>query len=274
MNIYEPIKSKIIKTVDQSYDTRTFRLDTSKLDFKFEPGQFVEVSLPGLGEAPFGITSCPEETGYIDVAIRRVGTVTNQLHALKVGAPVWFRGPYGVGFPYEAMFGKDVLYIGGGTGLFPLRSSINHVLANKEKFGKVTVLYGARTPVDLMYKNEFESWKKQCNFLVTVDTPKTPDGKECGWNECVGVVTTLFDKLTYPIKGAIAMIAGPPIMYKFVIKKLRESGLADKQIYVSLERLMKCGVGKCQHCQINHKYCCLDGPVFNLPELGELPEAI
>jgi len=273
MSIYEPWRAQILKVSDLTYDAKLFRIKVPR-SFDYEPGQFVELSIPGIGEAPISISSTPLEKGYIDLGIRRVGAVTNAIHAKKAGEAVYIRGPYGTGYPFEAIKGKDILFVSGGTSLATIRSSINYVLAHKKEFGKVTIMYGARTPADLWFREEFDSWKKQSNFLVTVDSPRNPDGNECGWNECVGVVTTLFDKVDFPLKDHIAVICGPPIMYTFVIKKLKELGVSDRQIYISLERLMKCGVGKCQHCQVNHKYACIDGPVFNYADTGELPEAI
>ncbi|MCS7118754.1 MAG: FAD/NAD(P)-binding protein [Archaeoglobaceae archaeon] len=271
-NIYKPFKSKILKIVEQTCDTKVFRLEVK--DFKYMPGQFVELSIPGIGEAPISITSSPHEEGYIDLCVRRVGNVTNALHRMNVGDYVWIRGPYGVGFPFETIKGKDIVYVAGGIGMAPLRSSLRYVLHKKKDFGKVTLLYGARTPADLLYKEEFDIWAKECNFLVTVDSDKLPDGKPSGWKGNIGVVTTLFAKLGYSIKDAIGIVCGPPAMYKFVIQEFRKAGMPDSSIYISLERHMKCGVGKCQHCQINNRYVCIDGPVFNYADVKHLPESI
>ncbi|MEM2869317.1 MAG: FAD/NAD(P)-binding protein [Thermoplasmata archaeon] len=273
MNIYQPQKRTIMKVTELNYDTKVFRIKVSR-GFTHQPGQFVELSVPGIGEAPISICSSPEEKGYIDLCIRRVGSVTNAVHKMTAGDAIYIRGPYGVGFPLDSIKGKDIVYLLGGLGLPPVRGHINYVLAHKEDFGRVTILYGARTPADLLFKHEFDDWKKRANFLVTVDAAKNPDGTPCHWDGCVGFGVALIDKLTYPIKDAVGIIVGPPVMYKFAIKRFKEAGMEDRQIYVSLERLMKCGVGKCQHCQINHKYCCLDGPVFNYAEVKELPEAI
>jgi NAD(P)H-flavin reductase len=273
MNIYEPFRAEILKIDALNHDTRVFRLRVPR-GFEYEPGQFVELSIPGVGEAPISITSSPKEKGYIDLCVRKVGSVTNALHALDSNGAVFIRGPYGRGFPFEGVHGKDLVFLSGGIGLAPMRSAINHALAHKHLFGRIAILHGARTPADLLFKDEYDGWKKEARFLVTVDSPRNPDGNECGWNECVGVVTTLVDKLEYPIKDAVGFICGPPGMYRFAIQKFKTAGMEDRHIYVSLERLMKCGLGKCQHCQIDHKYACLDGPIFNLAEMRELPEAI
>jgi len=273
MNQYQPGSTKILKVTELNYDTTVFRIKMPR-SFTHEPGQFVELSVPGLGEAPISIASSPEEKGYIDLCIRKVGTVTNAIHAMKAGDTVYVRGPYGVGFPVEAIKGRDIVYLLGGLGLPPVRGHINYVLAHKEDFGTVTILYGARTPADLLFKDDFDGWMKQADFQVTVDAAKNPDGTACTWDGCVGFGVSLIDKLAYPIKDSVGIIVGPPVMYKFAIKRFKEAGMEDSQIYISLERLMKCGLGKCQHCQINHKYCCLDGPVFNYGETKELPEAI
>jgi sulfite reductase subunit B len=272
-NIYLPWRSTILQTEDQPCRNKVFRLKVGN-GFTYEPGQFVEVSLPGIGEMPISITSSPYEKGYIDLCIRSVGSVTNAIHKMNVGDVVWLRGPYGIGFPYDEMRGKDIIYIAGGIGMVPLRSSINLVLANKGDFGKVTIFYGAKTPSELLFGSEFQKWGKDANFLTSVDSPVEAEGKACHWTGNVGVVTTLFDKIDYPLRDAIGIVCGPPVMYKFVIRKLKAAGMEDKQIYISLERMMKCGVGKCQHCQINHKYVCMDGPVFNYAEAKDLPEAV
>lgn len=271
-NIYKPFKSKILKIINQTYDTKVFRLEVD--NFKYSPGQFVELSILGIGEAPISINSSPHEEGYIDLCVRRVGNVTNALHRMEVGNHVWIRGPYGVGFPFEIIKGKDIVYVAGGIGMAPLKSSINHVIYNKGDFGKITILYGARTPADLLFKEEFDKWSKECNFLVTVESTKLPNGGLSDWRGNIGLVTTLLNKLDYPIKDAIGIVCGPPAMYKPVIQELKKAGMSNSSIYLSLERRMKCGVGKCQHCQINNKYVCIDGPVFNYADIKYLPEAM
>lgn len=272
-NIYMPWKTRVMSIEDQPCATKVFRIK-SPMNFSYEPGQFVEVSIPGIGEAPISLASNPTERGYIDLCIRVAGNVTQAIHRLNSGDPVWIRGPYGVGFPYETIKGKDIVYVAGGIGMAPLHSSINYVLANKQEFGKVTILYGAKTPSELLYKSEFEKWARGAHFLTSVDSPSNPNGTQSTWTGNVGVVTTLFDKIDYPIKDAVGIICGPPVMYKFVIRRFKGAGMEDRSIYISLERLMKCGVGKCQHCQIDHKYVCMDGPVFNYAEATGLPEAI
>jgi sulfite reductase subunit B len=272
-NIFMPWKAQILQIDEQPCSVKIFKLKVRK-DFTYETGQFVEVSLPGIGEMPICLSSSPCDKGFIEICVRAVGSVTNAVHGKKVGDALWIRGPYGVGFPYDSIKGRDIVFVAGGIGMFPVRSSINMILANKKEFGKVTILYGAKTPTELFFKNEFDKWTREANFLTSVDSPNLPDGTGCGWTGNIGVVTTLFDKIPYPVKDAVGIVCGPPVMYKFVIKKFKEAGMDDRSIFLSLERMMKCGVGKCQHCQVNNRYVCMDGPVFNYAEAKDLPEAL
>ena len=247
-------------------------------EFKFKdgkelgqrPGQFVELSIFGIGEAPISVTSSPTRQGSFELAIRNVGSVTNTIHNMEKGAVVGIRGPFGNGFPINALTGKDILFIAGGIGLFPLRSLIQYVVDKRSSFGKVTILFGATSPSVRMFVNETEEWKKRpdIEFLETVDRA------EAGWTGNVGVITTLIPKVQFEPKKTVAVIVGPPIMYRFVINELKKRDMADENIVMSLERRMKCGVGKCGHCQINGVYVCQEGPVFTLAQLRSLREAV
>jgi NAD(P)H-flavin reductase len=236
-----------------------------------KPGQFVMLSIPGVGEAPFVITSSPSRSnGTFEVCVRKVGDVTGVLHGLQPGAKVGIRGPLGNGFPLDKMRGRDMLFAPGGMGLPPARSLINQVLDERDQFGRVIILYGAKTPAELLFPEELDEWAKRddVEFHVTVDRA------DDSWDGNVGVITTLFPKLTVDPHNTIAVTIGPPIMYRFVLMELLGKGIPENHIYVSLERRMKCGVGKCGHCQINSIYCCKEGPVFTYAEIKNVPEAL
>ena len=235
------------------------------------PGQFVGVSVPGIGEAPISISSSPDMAGSFEMVVRKVGRLTEALHALPAGASVGIRGPLGTAFPVDTeLLGKDLLIICGGIGLIPIRSVIQYVLHRRSDYGQITILYGARTPGDRIFQQEIESWRAMENvtYLETVDRADE------SWQGHVGVITTLLPGLAVSAVSTRTIICGPPIMYKFVITGLAARGVPYEHIYVSLERRMKCGVGKCGHCQINGLYACIDGPVFNYATLADIREAI
>jgi NAD(P)H-flavin reductase len=235
------------------------------------PGQFVEVSALGIGEAPLSISSSPSRSnGRFELCVRKAGDVTSALHQLQPGDGVGIRGPYGRGFPIEKFRGKDLLFAPGGLGLAPLRSLINQVLDERALFGRVIILYGARTPAELLFKDELEQWgqRKDVELRLTVDRG------DDGWTGHVGVITTLFKDVSIYPRNTVAVTCGPPVMYRFVLIELLGKGLSEGNIYLSLERRMKCGVGKCGHCQINHIYACQSGPVFPYAEIKGLEEAL
>jgi len=241
-----------------------------------KPGQFVEVSIFGYGEAPFGISTPPGNTPVFEIMVRQVGNVTKKLCSLKPGDKVGIRGPLGNGFDVKSFEGKTLLFTSGGTGMVPMRSLINYVLDSKQrdKFKEIIILYGAKRPKEITFLGDVDRWKKirdvQCELTVDRCEPS-----EC-WDGCTGLITTLFPKIQadkLDTKNTIAVVIGPPVMYKFVIKCLQTLGIPNENIYVSLERRMKCGVAKCGHCQINGIYVCKEGPVFNYEKLKPLPEA-
>jgi sulfite reductase subunit B len=235
-----------------------------------QPGQFVQVSLFGAGEAPISITSSPTKKDSFELCVREVGMLTKLLHKLEVGSTIGIRGPFGKGFDVESFKGKDILIVGGGIGIVPLRSLINYVIDNRQDYGRLIILYGAKNPNELLFPDELKQWEKSkdIEYNVTVDQG-TP-----AWNGNTGVITTLIPGLDLDLPNTITAVVGPPIMYKFVLMSLKTKRIPDENIYLSLERRMKCGVGKCGHCQINHSYVCQDGPVYHYPELKNLQEAI
>jgi NAD(P)H-flavin reductase len=241
-------------------------------DLGHVPGQFVEVSLFGIGEAPISVCSSPLRAGSFEMVVRRVGNVTDAMHRLHAGDKAGIRGPFGKGFPVEELEGKDIVFVAAGLGLPPLRSLITTVLdpSRRDRYGRVIVLYGVKSPSELMFDEDRAAWQKRdgAECLVTVDRPAP------GWTGHVGVITTLLPDLQLEPGRTVAAVCGPPVVYKFAILALRSKGLRDDQIYVSLERRMKCGVGKCGHCQINGVYVCQEGPVFNYARIRDLKEAI
>jgi sulfite reductase subunit B len=269
--LYVP-RSATLTRVEKLTDTETFfeiELDDGK-PLGHEPGQFVEISVLGYGEAPISVSSTPGGNTF-ELIVRKIGDVTTKLHSMKRGDKVGIRGPFGNGFDMESLKGKNILFIGGGIGIVPLRSPINYVLNNRSDFGEVTVLYGCKKPCEFIATEDIHGWEthKDIQYLKSADT--CPEG-EC-WEGEVGLITCLIPKATFDPTNTTAIVVGPPIMYKFVIRDLMNLGMSEDHIMVSLERRMKCGVGKCGHCQINGVYVCKDGPVFNYKDIKDLPEA-
>ncbi|MBI5886979.1 MAG: FAD/NAD(P)-binding protein [Deltaproteobacteria bacterium] len=232
------------------------------------PGQFYMVGLPGYGEAPFSVASPLGASEGLELCIRAVGNLTNAIHRVPKGGRLWIRGPFGTGFDAASMKGRDVVFIAGGIGIVPMRSLIKTIVGNPG-YGRLSLIYGTKSPDDLLFSGEMTEWSKAgLRAFVTIDKPAK------GWSGNVGVVTTLMAKLDIDPVRTTAVIIGPPVMYKFVIMNLRKAGMRDEDILVSLERRMKCGLGKCGHCQINGVYACQCGPVFKLSDLHGLPEAL
>lgn len=252
-----------------------FRLDDGD-DFHYMPGQFMSVSVPGVGEAPISICSSPTRLGpgEMEMVIRKAGAVTGVLHNMVVGQKVGLRGPFGSVFPVDTeMKGRDLLFICGGIGLVPVRSAIQYVLDNRNDYGEVTIMFGARTPADRLFVGDLRDWttRPHVRYLETVDQidPRGPE-----WKGRVGVITRLIPKVEFDPALTTTIVCGPPIMYRFVMVELRKINLQEDQVFLSLERHMKCGVGKCGHCQINGLYACQKGPVFKYSEIESVPEAI
>lgn len=259
-----------VETLSDKEKVFEFKLTDGK-ELGHKPGQFVELSIFGVGEAPISVSSSPTRKGSFELAVRATGSVTNALHKMEKGAQVGIRGPFGNGFPLETLKGKDILFVAGGIGLFPLRSLIVYVLDNRKDFGEVTTLFGCRSPQERLFIDQLNEWNtcKDMSFLETVD--RCADDT---WTGNVGVITSLFPKVSLNPARTYAVVVGPPIMYRFVIAECLKKGLADDHIVMSLERRMKCGVGKCGHCQINGLYCCQEGPVFTYAQVKSLKEAV
>jgi len=236
------------------------------------PGQFVQLSILGFTEAPISVASSPTRKGFFDLAIRRAGTLTAEMHRKVQGDRVGIRGPFGSNFDLFALKGKDLLLISGGCGLAPLRSLIQYCADRPDEFGRVEIIYGARNPDALLFKNDLAKWKNSSSFgcSITVDNV---NGGEC-FEGPVGLITALIPPLALDPAKALAVVVGPPPMYRAVIEELKKKGIASDRIYLSLERQMRCGVGKCGHCTIEHLYCCTDGPVFRLDRIEGVRGAI
>jgi len=272
LNPYKP-ENAIIKNIKkQTYDVKTYTLTFTKerKDFSFRPGQFVMLSLFGVGEAPFSLCSNPVEKKTLAFTIRNVGNVTKALDGLSEGDAVGVRGPYGTSWPLEEAQNKNILIVAGGVGMASLRSLIMYVANNRHDYRDVEILYGARKPDDLLFTDEFNHWAEIENtrLLLTVDT--VPKGS--AWAHNVGVVTTLFEKMHATSDNTVVMMCGPEIMMRFVVKGLMHRGFTDDQIFVSLERRMECGIGICGHCQLGTKFVCKEGAVFRFSEVKGLPD--
>ncbi|MGE5265190.1 MAG: FAD/NAD(P)-binding protein [Acidobacteriota bacterium] len=271
-SVYVPTPAKIVKITPM---TPLEKLLTIQLPagttLGHRPGQFVQVSLLGIGEIPISISSSPSRSnGTFEMCVRKVGDVTGAIHALGEGSHLGVRGPFGAGFPLERFKGKDILFAAGGLGLAPARSVINQVLDERGAYGRVVILYGAKTPADLLFKEELQalSERDDVEFHVTVDRG------DADWRGNVGVITRLFPKIAVDPRNTVAVTIGPPVMYRFVLMELLSKGIPEGEIWLSLERRMKCGIGKCGHCQINQLYCCVHGPSFTYAQIKGVEEAL
>ncbi|MBN2337097.1 MAG: FAD/NAD(P)-binding protein [Acidobacteria bacterium] len=266
---FMPQPGRIVEIADMTAKDRYFRVELEK-PLGHHPGQFVMVSVMGVGEAPISISNGPGKDNTLEMVIRRIGRLTQVLHDLKVGDTLGIRGPYGSGFDPANFYGRDVLFVAGGLGLVPLRSLITPVVAEANRFGKITLISGCRNPSEELYRDQLDEWTD-----AGIEVIRLVDGTEnMPWKFGVGLVTEPIPKLKLDPEKTVAALCGPPVMYKFVITALGARGVSYDQIYVDLERRMKCGVGKCGHCQINKIYCCQDGPVFRFSDLALLPEAL
>ncbi|MCK5490331.1 MAG: FAD/NAD(P)-binding protein [Candidatus Pacebacteria bacterium] len=271
-NQYEPIQTSIVKIEQLSPINKLFTLKIknkqTRNTFKFRHGQFFILSFPGFGEAPFGFCSSPTIRETFQVSIDQRGSLTSKLFKSKVGDNIGIRGPYGNGFDQKKIKNRNLVLVAGGCGLSPLRTIIQDANLHPEKFQNIQVFYGCRNPELLVFKDDYNQWNKNIEMNLTVDAP------DKNWKGDIGVVTNLLtpEKIS---SDSVAILVGPPIMYKFVIQKLIELGLNEKDIYVSLERRMHCGIGVCQHCVlVGGKYVCTDGPLFSYAEIKDTPEGI
>jgi len=266
-NIYKPLRAKLTEVIDESPLIKTFVLIPEE-EFSFKTGQFIELSVDGIGEAPFTPSSSPLITDRLEVTVMKTGYVTEIMHNLKPGAYMGIRGPYGRGYPVEDFFGKEVLILGGGCGLAPIRSLLYALEHISDNLKKVTLCYGSKTPSDCIYKPLFN----RLNSIKKFEAYRTVDQPDEEWNESVGVATKLLDKVTVDIKNSVAIVCGPPIMMKFGTIRIIEMGYTDEQIYLSMEKNMSCGLGKCGHCMMGEYFVCKDGPVFTYSELKNTPD--
>jgi NAD(P)H-flavin reductase len=273
-NPYLPIKAQITEVAQETasdLDIKTFKLklpEGAALDFM--PGQFLEVSLPGVGEAPFGFASSPLVKSHIDLCIKKMGTLTQAVHELVPGNSIYLRGPFGNTFPVEEMEGSNIVYITGGLGLAPLRPLIDYVFddTKRGKYGEVRMLCAARSSADFIFRYDYEKWERKMGrkIVLTIDRP------ECDWNGCVGFPHTMVKDLGIDSGSTYALLCGPPLMIKAVSASLVELGLPKERIITTLENRMSCGVGKCGKCNVGHMYVCVDGPVFRMSQLSKMPD--
>jgi sulfhydrogenase subunit gamma (sulfur reductase) len=273
-NIYMPYLMKIEKVTFEAPGVKTFMLKFVNEEdlnrFIFKAGQFGEYSVYGVGESTFCIASSPTRTGYIECTFRQTGKVTNALAGCEEGSIIGFRGPYGNTFPIDEWKGKNLLFIAGGIALPPMRCVIWNALDLRENFKDVTIIYGARSVKDLVYKHELEDWKrrKDVKLITTVD----PGGESPAWKGEIGFVPTIVEKTAPSSVNTIAIVCGPPVMIKYTFPVLAKLGFSDENIYTTLENRMKCGFGKCGRCNVGKVYVCKDGPVFTAAQLKELPD--
>jgi NAD(P)H-flavin reductase len=267
-NLYQPINGEIVEIIDESPTIKSFVI-VPQSAFSFATGQFVELTLPGEGEAPFTPSSSPAMTEKMEITIMKAGRVTERLHQCTTGQPVGIRGPYGKGYPVDDFVGKHVYIVGGGVGLAPIRSLFLTLVDRVKDFKSLVCRFGARTPADFIYKDTlFGAWQK----LDGVDIKLTVDQADGNWSGNVGVVTTILDPKDVDIDNAVAVVCGPPIMMKFATIKLLEYGFDPKTIYLSMEKNMSCGIGKCGHCMLGRYYVCKDGPVFTYDQIQKYPK--
>lgn len=271
--LYQPQLATVVEVVDETPDTRSLRLvfqDEALTEaFDFRAGQFGEYSVFGAGECTFCIANSPTQRGYIECCFKLVGKVTTALRELNTGDTVGFRGPYGNWFPLDDWRGKDIVFVAGGIGLAPVRCVIWNVLDRRDDFGDITIVYGARTVEDLVYKRELDVWRARDDVttVVTVD----PGGETPDWDGRVGFVPTVLGEAAPSADDAVCVMCGPPVMIKYSLPVLQDLGFSDGDVYTTLEMRMKCGVGKCGRCNIGPVYVCKDGPVFTAAQLSDLP---
>ncbi len=261
---YKTMHGKIIHTEMLTEKEKLFRIELEgKINLAHEPGQFVMVSIFGFGEAPISVCSSPDDKGHFEITVRKVGVFTDKLHKLGKGDMVGIRGPFGKGFPVDNMFGYDILIVAGGLGIVPLRSLIRYIMFHRNDFGNVQILLGCKTPQELLFKDETNEWMRRAEIKFNC----TVDRGDPSWKGNVGLITTLIPNVDINPLRTYGIVVGPPIMYKFVLVRLLEKKIPDHQIIVSLERRMKCGLGKCGHCQMEGVYVCQSGPVFDYAQL-------
>ena len=263
-NPYRPIKAKVIEVITETPSIKTIRIEPEE-PITFETGQFIELTIPGIGEAPFTPSSRPAMKDIMEITIMNVGKVTEKVHELKNGDIVGVRGPFGKGYPINKFKGKEILVVGGGCGFAPIRSLMYELFDRSGEFKKLFFRGGCKTPQELLYRGEIADWAKRKDL----DLKLTVDKGDREWKENVGVVTTILDGVEMDYENGIAIVCGPPVMMKFSTKKLIEMGFKTENIYLSMEKNMSCGIGKCGHCRLGIYYVCKDGPVFNYDKIKD-----
>ena len=267
INIYKPLRANLTEVIEESPLIKTFVLVPEE-EFVFKTGQFIELSVDGVGEAPFTPSSSPLVTERLEVTVMKTGYVTGIMHELKPGAVMGIRGPYGRGYPVNDFKGKEVLILGGGCGLAPIRSLLFTLDHMKDDLEKVILCYGSKTPADCIYKPLFS----RLNSIDKFEAYRTVDITDDDWDGPVGVATKLLDSVKVNIDNSVAVVCGPPIMMRFGTIRLLEMGYRDDQIYLSMEKNMSCGLGKCGHCMMGEFFVCKEGPVFTYNEIKHSPE--
>jgi sulfhydrogenase subunit gamma (sulfur reductase) len=276
VRMYTPFAARVQELRVETKEVKTLRLvfQDEKIaeTFTFKPGQFVELSVAGEGEATFCLASSPLERGYVECSVKRVGLVTGAIHRLDPDALVGLRGPYGNSFPLDRMEGRDLIFVGGGIGLAALRSLIKVVLGQRQKFGSITILYGARSEEDLVYREELEQWRslEGLKTVLTVD----PGGESTGWKGEVGFVPAVLERVNPGRRNSTVVTCGPPIMIRYVLAALDKMGFDPTEVITTLEMKMKCGLGHCGRCNVGPLYVCKDGPVFTYAQIREFVEQI
>jgi len=268
-NAYLPHIAVIEEIIEETPDTRTFHFnfkdDKLKQEFSFESGQFGEYSVFGVGEATFCISSSPTRRQHLEFTVKRVGKVTNALHRLGAGAEIGFRGPFGNGFPLEELKGRNLVFVAGGIGLAPLRSLIWNVIDNRKDYKNIDIVYGARSSADLCFKYDLEQWQKNDTLKMTT----TIDRDDGQWKGKTGFVPQVLEQAAPSAKDVMAVVCGPPVMIRFTFPVLEKLGFTPERMLTTLEKKMKCGIGKCGRCNIGDVYVCRDGPVFSYARIKD-----
>ena len=273
-NIYKPYLAEIKEIIDETPDTRTFKLQLKDpevaKEFTFKAGQFAEYSVFGEGESTFCIASSPTRPEYLECSFKVYGKVTQALNRMNAGDTIGFRGPYGNWFPIDEMKGKNIVFVAGGIGLAPVRCVIDNALDLRDNFKDITIIYGARSVSHLVYKMELREWaaRSDVKTVITID----PGGETEDWNGEIGYVASVLEKVAPASENSVAVVCGPPIVIKLAMPVLTKLGFRDEDIYTTLENRMKCGFGKCGRCNVGNVYVCKDGPVFNYAQLKKLPQ--
>jgi sulfite reductase subunit B len=265
-NPYRPIRSQVLEVKTETPSIRTLKLKPEE-EFSFETGQFIELTVPGAGEAPFTPSSRPSIKETIEVSVMNVGKVTEKIHSLEAGSIVGLRGPFGTGYPMAEFKGKEILIVGGGCGFAPLRSLMYEFFRRSGEFKKLLFRGGCKTPKEFLFRSEIKEWSRRDDLNVVL----TVDEGDSNWKGRVGVVTTILDGIDIDTSRGIAIVCGPPIMMKFTTMKLKDLGFREENTYLSMERNMSCGFGKCGHCRIGPYYACKDGPVFRYDKISNIP---